>query len=290
VLEKLVKDNVSASSIHDSFHTLASMSLENPDKNSIRKLLVYTHYCRNNKSTSSRQFNELLLFLASNVDRSRFIKSSLAIMIEQSAELVNRDQLLVILERLTEKIPNLFFRQTDGEWIFQAIISEDIKLEIIVFQDDLLNAKLAINCLLFYKAAPEIFEVRKQPQESYCKVMIGNQVDIETGLKQPLDKHYTDDIQVIFLGQNGYESPEAILVSKQYEGKANLEEHPNSKCNMFLIVSGVRMIINHIYHTDIEKQKQFRKSITRKIAYFFDYTNIEEMNEAQSFTINLNQI
>lgn len=287
-------ENNAGTTIHESFRNLASTYGDAiVNQNMIRKFLVYLDYCHKNSGTSKIPFYEVLATLAGCVAKHRFALTTLGILIEQSRNLLDADGLTKLFRLIEKDLAGFYYRETHEVAFLLASVSSDLKIEMDISKDDLLGRKLALTATLFFFAAPELVSSEQELVESFYKLWIVNlqemnDEDIDLGIPA---SEFSEHIQTIMLSVKQDNMGDSVCINTEYEIKADLIQHPNNKCLMYFIGMLAMRMTNHLYKDKKGLNGNGKKFIPRKLAYFFDYTSIEEFNQLnEQFGINLENL
>ena len=296
-IEQLVKDPSDINmkdKIHESFRKLAAKYGEpNFNQNTIRKFLVYSDYCHKNTRTALQGFYEVLTILAEHVGMNRFALTTLGILVEQSRSLLDAERLLMLLAIIEKKLAGFYYRETHEEAILLASVTADLKLEIHISKDDLLGRKLALTAALFFFAAPELVSSKNKRVEPYYRLWLVNLQELITedgNLKIP-ESAFSQHNQTVMLSSRQPGLGDSVCINTSYEKAADLILYPNNKCLMYFIGMLSMQMTAHFYKDKKGLNGNAHKYVPRKLAYFFDYTNIEAINNLdQEFGINLEKL
>jgi tetratricopeptide (TPR) repeat protein len=284
-----VKDN-----IHESFQKLAAKYGEADfNQNTIRKFLVYLDYCHKNTKTAIKGYYQVLATLTECLTTNRFALTTLGILVEQSRTLLDAESLLMLFAVLEKKIPGFYYRETYEEAILLASVTTDLKVEIHISKDDLLGRKLALTAALFFFAAPELVSSEKKSVESFYRFWIVNLLELTSSnntLKIP-ESTFSQHSQTVMLSSRRPGVIDSVCINTEYQKAADLIIHPNNKCLMYFIGTLAMQMTSHFYKDKKGLNGNAHKYVPRKLAYFFNYTNIEEIdNLDKEFGINLEKI
>lgn len=280
--------------IHESFQKLAAKYGEADfNQNTIRKFLVYLDYCHKNTQTAKKGFFEVVVTLAEFLPTNRFALTTLGILVEQSRTLLDAASLAKLLALIEKKLTGFHYRDNFHEAVLLASVTKDLKIEIHTTKDDLLSRKLALTATLFFFAAPELVKSEKKVVSVFYSLSLFNLAEIIEGdknLKIP-DLEFSEHIQTLMLSTSKGTLGDAVYINTSYEKAADLNIHPNNKCLMYFIgMLAIRMTA-HFYKDKEGLNGNAHKYVPRKLAYFFDYTNIEEINNLDNeFGINLEKL
>lgn len=288
-LRKLVNSDDTTLNIHLYYYELTGDYLEKDSaSNMIQEYLTYLEYCLKAPEKNGSHFLKLLFRFAELLNTNRFAKTILAILIEQSKNLISQQSLVRVMDKINDHCNGFFSRQTNDETIILVKLKPGVNLEIHSFKEDFICNKLALNLALFLIAAPEIVEINHSLKEHLCKVNIWLKSDAEKGVTE-LKKHKMFDkhVQTLHMEKKEYNIPDFIFVGDQYEYFADLVTDPNNKCSMYFLSSAIKGMIEHLHHFKISNGK-YTRPITRKLAFFFGYTHVEELKtQKQNYSVDL---
>lgn len=296
-IEQLVTNSVDTNvnhTINESFRKLAAKYGEADfNQNPIRKFLVYLDYCHKNTRTAMKGFYEVLATLAGCLATNRFALTTFGILVEQSRTLLDAESLVNLFAIIEKKLEGFHYRETYEEAILLASVTTDLKLEIHISKDDLLGRKLALTATLFFFAAPELVSSKKERVESFYRLRIVNLQELITednSLKIP-ESTFSQHNQTVMLSSRQPGLGDSVYINAGYEKAADLILHPNNKCLMYFIGMLAVQMTTHFYKDTKGLNGNAHKYVPRKLAYFFDYTNIEEINNLdEEFGINLEKL
>ena len=292
-LESILEAHDSCIDVHSYFHELGSNYVRSQsDHNLILEFLLYLEYCLKNVSSSKKAFNILLLSFCSDLSTNKFSKTILAILLEQSKSLVDTEDLKHIIKALGNSMRDFHSRNIEYEYVILCTLQNEFNFEFTFFEDTPLCQKLSLALILFLYASPDlIFLPKRNLEEKFCRVNIILKSDAEHVLKGVKIPAFTNpDLQTIHTGKRDYTAPEFIIVNDIYEQYADLAEIRNNKCGMFFLGAATKGIVSHFYHLK-DSSKAFPKDITRKLAYFYDYTNIEDTKKKKlDYYIDLSKL
>jgi len=279
--------------IHNSFFQLAKKyQSENFCENAIRKFLVYAGYCHRNPSTSKGPYNEVLLQLAMATPINRFAKTILAILLDQSRELTNEEALAPIIKILCNSLNGLYYRETSELAVFTSAIIPKLNLQLLAFKTDVLTKKMALVLVLFLFAAPEMIDLPETSSSNSYSAMLMNRRDIEEeGASLDLAEEFSDDIQTLQMRTNHGRTIDTLLINSDYENCADLTAFPDNKCLMYCLGILIISITSHYAGIAIKSIRRDTKPVTRKLAFFFDYTNLEDLKTLnKAFEVDIKKI
>ncbi|MDB5002100.1 MAG: hypothetical protein JWQ34_325 [Mucilaginibacter sp.] len=277
-LHKLVSSSSTTLNIHLYYYELTGDYLQKDSTNNmIQEYLTYLEYCLKYPEKNADHFLKLLLRFSEQLNINRFAKTILAILIEQSKDLISQKALMQVMIKINTNYSVFFSRQTNDETIILARLKPGINIEIHSFKEDIICNKLALNLALFLLAAPEMIEINRSVKENLCKVSIWLKSEAEKNIPQlKSGKVFNKNVQTLHMEKRDYTVSDFIFVGDDYEHFADLVIDPNNKCNMYFLSSTIKGMIEHLHHFKISNAK-YTKPITRKLAFFFGYTHIEEL-------------
>jgi tetratricopeptide (TPR) repeat protein len=279
--------------IHNSFLQLAKRYQSgNFDENAIRKFLVYTNYCHRNVVSSKTQYNEVLEQLAIATPANRFARTILAILLEQSRDLTHEEALSKIIATVSRSLGGFYYRETTEQAVFTAAVTDKLHLQLFAFKSDVLTRKMALVLLLFLFAAPELIDIPDSPAANFYTAMLINRSEIQKeGSEFQLQKEFSVDIQTLQMRTNRDRMVDTILVNTDYEACADLEAFPNNKCLMYYLGMLTIGIASHFAGIAVNSTRRDTKPITRKLAFLFDYTNLEDVKTLnKAFEVDIQKI
>jgi len=288
-LHRLVNSSGSALNIHLYYYELTGDYLQKDSAvNMIQEYLTYLEYCLKYPQKNAGHFSRLLLRFAESLNTNRFAKTILAILVEQSKSLLSQQSLKNVMAKISENCQGIFIRETNDESIILVKIKPGVNLEIHSFNTDIVCNKLSLNVVLFLMAAPEMIEIGRPLKQHLCKVNVWMKSDAEKNVPQlKTHKGFDKNVQSLHMEKRDYDIPDFIFVGDDYEQFADLVNDPNNKCNMFYLSSAIKGMIEHLHQFKITKSK-YTKPITRKLAFFFGYTHIEEIKaQKQNYSVDL---
>lgn len=271
--------------IHDYFYRLTEKSITSAkSQNLILSYLDYLKFCKKKPSAFGIEFQKLLLLMSNNTNSNNFLKPNLAVLIEQSCELLNNKDLKQIINVLSQTLNGFIFRETEYDYVFLVNLADDFNLELICYKDELLNVKLIIDFLLFVYSLPHCLTLKKDKKESFCKITLINYSTLITHLKmdKPISIKFDEHIQTEILNRPNYSVPIHVVVNDSFSSFSDLLKHENNKCNMFFVRTLLNAIICHFYHTTSSVVWKYTKTLTQKIAYLYDYTMVSPEDEIKS--------
>ncbi|MGJ1417824.1 hypothetical protein ACR784_22270 [Sphingobacterium multivorum] len=280
--------------VHNYFLRIGKKATESVNApNLIQSYLNYLKYCKRTPLVSSKDFKNLLLQLSKNVNTNKYIKANLAVLIEQSSNLLNRKDLLDIIESLDQQLEGFFARETEFEIIFLISLKEGFNIEIGVLKDELTNIKLTINFILFLYSLPKCLCFKGNKMESFCKINMINYSTLISHLgntKVP-SFNFDDFIQVTILNRPDYTIPLFVVVNDDFESFSDLMEKEENKCNFYFIRTLINELIGHFHHAKKNIIWKYTKSLSQEIAHLYDYTMISGQAEIQSdFHVDLSKL
>lgn len=279
--------------IHASFLELAKKyQSDGFNENAIQKFLLYVNFCRKNRSTSKAPFTEVMNELARNVSKSRFARTILTMLVDQSGNLIDKSSLAGIISILEKSLPGFYYRETTEQAVFTGLVTDQLRVQLLAFTSDLPCKKMALIMLLFLYAGPELVEIPEKPVAQGYKAMIMSRHEMEaSGISLKLSKEFSEHIQTLQMRVGEDATMDTILINRDYEKCADLEVYPNNKCLMYclgMFVIGIGSHLSGIPHSD--KRKDTRP-ITRKLAFFFDYTDLEDTKtKNKSFDVDTKKL
>ncbi|MEH6309066.1 tetratricopeptide repeat protein [Olivibacter sp. CPCC 100613] len=276
--------------IHDYFSRLNEKYIKTiAPGNQTPEYLDYLRYCKDNLAQSKTPFKKVLLELCARHGGNPNKLSLLAILIEQSGNLLGLIELDEIITEIQKSIRTLRIRKTVGDIVFLSIDPGGFNLEVNVHQEDPLGIKLCLSFLIFRNAIPEIFVVEGMDiKHNYFKIYFHEyEVLYEVMATQgELSIEFGDDQQSHIIRWRQPEFPTAAVINKDYEQKADLLKFPENKCFMFLLRSLGCEISSYFYDMEIANVYKITRSITARIALMYGYTNVEDEAE-KKFDYNL---
>lgn len=261
-------------------------------QNTVRKFMVYLDYCHSNMADSKTPFLEVLCRLASHTGTNRFALTTLGILVEQSRKLLDTNDLNKIIEQAGKSLHRFNYRDTVDESMLLASITDVLKIQMGSLKDDLLAKKLLFTAVLFLYAAPELVINANEAVESFYSAQA---IDLDVIRKEGRTIHvskkeFNEHIQTVMLRTEAG-VPDAVYINTEYEKISDLIKYPNNKCLMYFLGMFILGATSHFYKEKINPDKNRSKFVSRKLAYFFDYTNIEDMKKMDtSFGISLGEI
>jgi len=292
-LQDVLEAHDSKIDIHSYFSRLCSSYIQiQSEHNLILEFLIYLEYCLKNAESSKVPFNKLLRNLCSNLKNNKFSKPILAILIEQSKTLIDLDDLKSIFKILNSSLDDFHSRDIQYETVTLFTVNEVFNFEITFFHDEPLCQKLALAMVLFLYASPELIMVpKRRVEEKFCRInlMLKSEAQrILPNIKIPAIT--SPHIQTVHLGKRDYSAPEMIIINDKFEDYADLIKMPNNKCCMYFIGATTNGIVSHFYHLK-RSSKAYPKDTTRRLAYFYDYTSIEDtVTRKSNYYVNLDKL
>ena len=169
----LINDAGKDLDIHSYFKQLTATYVKLAEPvNLTMEYVMYLEYCLANPNDSRVPFNALLRDSAASPDTNRFVMPILALLLEQSKGLTVGDDLKALLQLLTVKLPGFNAREIVHETILLVKLSNGMKLEIVMYTEDLITVKLGIAQSLFFINSPNLLELDKERKQDFCKVQI----------------------------------------------------------------------------------------------------------------------
>lgn len=243
-------------------------------RNLVTSYINYLKFCKENPRKFKTNFLKLLVLMAENINSNDLIKSNLAILLEQSGELLNYNDVTDLMNILNQKLEGFFARQTRDEIIFIVRLDENLKFEFAGIKNEVINLKLIINFILFIFSMPECLNLKKERKEEICKINFIKYSNLISLAKFKKSISFEGDFQTVSLERVDFSVPIYMIVNDEYESFANLAEDMNNKCNMAFIRSLLKSIIEHFYHLKNKNSNKFLTQIIPKIAYLYDYTSV----------------
>lgn len=295
----LILDNSNTETIESNFENLYRryFATEGNNQNALRSFLSFIRYCEGlERIEGKRIFRKVINLIIENIGKSKFSYSILGIAIEQSRDLLNQNDLDIIYEQLSVKLPIFSVREVNDETIFVTSIAGKINLEIHTFSDELVCQKLATALVLIINESPNLIKDDVDFQEKSCVIFIHLYSD---EMKRVLDKHlpnseevFNEHIQSLHMSKNGYDIHEMIIVNTEYDMNSNLNNYPDNKVSLYFLTKTIMGMKSHFYHTNVEKDNEQRRFILNTVARLFDYTNVELDNKTKKteFEINVDKI
>jgi tetratricopeptide (TPR) repeat protein len=279
--------------IHISFLQLAKRYMaENFDENAIRKFLVYNNYCHRNMGSSKIQYNDVLEQLASATSANRFARTILAILLEQSRELTQEEALSKIIAIVSRSLGGFYYRETTEQSVFTTAVTDKLHLQLFAFKSDVLAKKMALVMLLFLFAAPELIDIPDSCATNFYTAILMNRREIENeGPELDLSEEFSVDIQTLQMRTNRARMVDTILINNDYQACADLETFPDNKCLMYYLGMFTIGIASHFAGMAVDSTPSDTKPITRKLAFFFDYTSLEDAKISNmAFEVDIQKI
>ncbi|WBS75856.1 hypothetical protein PF438_05035 [Elizabethkingia meningoseptica] len=269
--------------IHDYFYYLTERSIYSQrSRNLITSYLNYLKFCKQNPKKYSDDFLKLLLLMCKNLDSNIFIKSNLAILIEQSSSLLNEGNIKKIINSLNENINGFFARETREEFIFIVNVKDEFKFEFICYKDELFNVKLALNFILFMLSISECLKVDKEKKEEFCKIDLIKYSTLSSNVKEIPIITFEENFQAVSLGRADYSIPIYVVINDDFEKFSDLAQDINNKCNMAFIRILFSEVVKHFYHIKNQGNMKYIKKIISRIAYLYDYMDLDATENLQS--------
>ncbi len=279
--------------MHDGYRRLAQKYCNTGfEQNMIRKFMVYLDYCHQHPDTSKQSFVDVLLALANHGPSERYALTTLGILVEQSRELLDHSAVKSLINLSAKMLPGFNYRETSQETIMLATVTPVLKLEYRTLQDDLIALKLCYTAMLFMYAAPELVTSDKKPQATFYRATIADLRAVYNGVgANNIPKiAFKEHLQTLLIPDKTNRGNDLIYINTGYESLADLIKYPNNKCLMFFLGSNALQLTTHFYQ-EKKTERISTKPITRKLAYFFDYTNIEEVKDlTKEFSVNLDKL
>lgn len=279
--------------IYNSFLQLAKKyQSENFSENAIRKFLVYAGYCHRNPSASKVPYKEVLVQLAIATPVNRFARTILAILLDQSRELISEEALSQIIKTLCDSLSGLYYRETSELAVFTSAIIPKLNLQLVAFKTDVLTKKMALVVLLFLFAAPEMIDIAETAAVPSYSAMLMNRREVEEeGATLDLPKEFSENIQTLLMRTNHGRTVDTLLINSDYEACADLAAFPNNKCLMYCLGMLIISITSYFAGIAANSTPGDTKPITRKLAFFFDYTNLENSKTLnKAFEVDIKKI
>jgi tetratricopeptide (TPR) repeat protein/ABC-type branched-subunit amino acid transport system ATPase component len=257
-------------------------------RNLITSYINYLKFCKENPKKFKTNFLKLLVLMAENINSNDLIKSNLAILLEQSGELLNYNDVTDLINILNQKLEGFFARQTRDEIIFIVRLDGNFKFEFACIKNELINLKLIINFILFIFSIPECLCLKKERKEEICKINFIKYSNFISIAKFKKTISFEGDFQTVSLERVDFSVPIYMIVNDYYESFANLVEDMNNKCNIAFIRSLLNSIIEHFYHLDNKRSNKYLTQIIPKIAYLYDYTStMTDSDTKEDFQVDL---
>lgn len=288
----LINDADKDLDIHSYFKQLTSFYVKQADPvNLTMEYLMYLEYCLANPSDSKVPFNTLLRDLATTPATNRFVMPILALLLEQSKGLTVGTDLKSLLQLLTLKLPGFYTREIIHETILLVKLSTGMKLEILMYTEDLITVKLGIAQSLFFINSPDLLELAKEKKQDFCKVQIFMLKDFRK-LFPKINIPLGDDRFLTYhLQKDGFDIPNFIIVNEKYETAADLTVDFNNKHFMYFLGVSIRNLITNFYQLKASLVYRMKLDTTRKLAFMLGLTGLEEIKaQKEAYGIDLKKL
>lgn len=295
--EDLVDDMFKYSSsetLAQNFHRLFEkyLKMPAPKPNLIRQFLMFLSYCRKMDSGKGEtEFRVLIDTLVGLLGQHKYSYSILAILIEQSGDLLDQVEFDRLVNQISEQVPFLAHRHMQELVVFLSTVDGDINLEMQAFDDELICQKLALSLILIIHESPQVIS-NIDFKQSFCKLMIWNYSDHVKSHVGDLAAKYVEplgkDNQSIHLREITFPYDERILVSLDYERFNTVHSHLPGFSTLFFFNNALVSVKSHFSHTQIMGDEPRRAEIFKELTHLFDYQKGTDSSTWKSGDYNVN--
>lgn len=288
----LINKSGSQLNIHEYYRSLTKAYLKKAQPvNLAQEYMMYLEYCLNNAQTSRQEFNSLLLEFAAAPNANRFAKTILATLVEQSKNLVNDSELKKLLKTLNEHSIGFYTREIIHETIILAKLSNNLKLELVAYTEDVLTLKMSLALALFLYTAPELLAVEKLLGQDFCKIQIIMLKDFRSIFPKIEIPAKDQRFLTYHLQKLDYTIPNYIVVDERYEAAADLIADPQNKHLMYFLGAAIRTLVTNFYHLPENVTDRLTKPVTRRLAFLFGMTAVEEIKaQKETYYVDLQKL
>lgn len=269
----------------------------NRNLNFIRIAIAFISFCNAiDKMNGKRLFTLVINDIADNVGESKYLFSILGVMIEQSGELLNKEDCMNIIDKVRKNFAVFNVRSIDPENIYIVSIDGKINLEIRAFTDELICNKLILALVFLIKETPNLIINKIVPLEGMYKAKLWGYTDeINTILSDhlPADSELFDEFhQTVHMEKRNYKIEDMVFVSANYEVVSSLSKSPENKSSLYFFSTALLAIKSHFYHTQEIKIDAQRRFVMDSVASYLGYnaTDIESESVKSRFEVNINTI
>jgi hypothetical protein len=234
----------------------------------------------------------LLRDLAATPGTNRFVMPILALLLEQSKGLTDSTDLKALLQLLTVKLPGFNAREIIHETILLVKLPNGMKLEIVMYTEDLITVKLGIAQSLFFINSPDLLELDRDRTKDFCKVQIFMERDFKKAFpKIHIPSGKDNRILTYHLQKDDFEIPNFIIVDEKYEASSDLTADFNNKHFMYFMGASIRTLMTNFYHLKDGVIYSMKLDTTRKLAFMLGLTGLEEIKaQKEAYGIDLKKL
>lgn len=221
-------------------------------------------------------FLEIVQLLISKVGDIKYSYSLLGIAIEQSKVLLEKDEINIIYEKLSQQLGFFSCRTIDEAVIITTAIARRINLQITVFEDELICQKLAIALILFINEIHEylICNTITQPI-NYSLNLFLYTTKLQEYLKDaiPSNLNIFEYMKSYHFSKNSISDYSGVIISPEYE----LEHNMNDR-NLLFIITNELFNMEKYFNLSIGKvtnEDESKKILLNYLAPYFNLVSPE---------------
>lgn len=282
-LSGITDHDIKSFDIHKYIEQLTLKSIESKNvSNNISSYLSYLKHCKKDSTQNSKDFKKVVLLLARNISHNEYIRTSLGILIEQSEELLNYDDIKEIIASFGNSEFTFFSRETQYDLILQVCLVGGFSFEIICYKDELITIKIALCFILFLSAIPNCFQLDREKKEAFVRITLILKSTLETVIPKLPKINFEDDIQSAIIVREKSSDPLFVCINDDFSIFSDLSRENVSRCNMFLIRSLYDQLITHYYQVKSSTIRKSTKPISQIIANFYDLIDIALIEKSKN--------
>ncbi|MDA2514896.1 tetratricopeptide repeat protein [Bacillus cereus] len=240
-------------------------------------ILHFLDFRKHNVIPRDGRFKEIILQLISSIEERRY-GNIIALMLEQSGRLLNKQDSLDILDVICETTSGIYYRIIDNDDLLVTVSWENgTMFQIRVMSEEDQTFKICIVVALIIKINEDLFNMAIQEyKESYLTLYIYEWDLLTEEIKQELLKSVKNNPSpVIFLQSSQCGEYGTMIIMEDYYKKSCYNHNPENKVFIFNLMMLFNILYSHFTHSkiDVAEHSNFRRTLVNRV---FDNLKVTE--------------
>ncbi|PEA54967.1 hypothetical protein CON64_09770 [Bacillus pseudomycoides] len=240
-------------------------------------ILHFLDFRKHNVIPRDKRFKEIILLLINSIEERRY-GNIIALMLEQSGRLLNKQDSLDILDAICETTSGIYYRIIDNDDLLVTVSWENSTMfQFRVMSDEDQTLKICIVVALIIKINEDLFNMAIQDyKESHLTLYIYEWSLLTEAIKQELSNSVENNpFPVIFFQSSQHGEYEVMIVREDYYQKSSYNYNPENKAFVFHLMILFNILYSHFTHSefDVAEHSNFRRTLVNRV---FDNFKVNE--------------